>query len=263
MGIFLSVREVATGYDKRKVLHGASVHTLKPGTMTGLLSPSAASESTLMTALAEIRKLMSGKIMLTRDSEQVIGSKLYDIIGYIPQDLPASASLTTFEPVLVSRRYAGRLRVHGSEIKHTTAALRKADIRRLAGRLVDELSDDQHQLVAVTQVFICGPEVILLNESISALDLRHQMEPLQLVRAKVTSRDPLALVAIYDLNLAARCYGELIVLYNGRVVTQGSPVDVLAPDLLTRVYGIQARVLDDEDMLIVCPTEEGQVSETA
>ena len=104
---------------------------------------------------------------------------------------------------------------------------------------------------------------MLLDEPTSALDLRHQVELLKLVRAEVASRSSLALVAIHDLNLAARYCDELVMLHDGHVVAQGSPADVLAPDLLARVYGIRARVLDDEGVPVVCPIEEDQVSEAA
>ncbi|MFW2210540.1 ABC transporter ATP-binding protein [Corynebacterium amycolatum] len=263
MGVFLDVNEVAAGYGKRKVLRGASMRTLKPGTVTGLLGPNAAGKSTLMTTLAGIRKPMSGEIVLTRDTERVIGSELRDVVGYVPQDLPASASLTAFESVLVSGRRAGRLRVRGSEIEHTAAVLRKVGIEHLADRFVGELSGGQRQLVAVAQMFVRDPEVMLLDEPTSALDLRHQVELLQLVRAEVASRSSLALVAIHDLNLAARYCDELVMLHDGHVVAQGSPADVLTPDLLARVYGIRARVLSDGGVPVVCPIEEDQVSEAA
>ncbi|MBC6831886.1 ATP-binding protein [Corynebacterium sp. LK29] len=263
MGVFLDVNEVAAGYGKRKVLRGASMRTLKPGTVTGLLGPNAAGKSTLMTTLAGIRKPMAGEIALTRDNERVVGSELRDVVGYVPQDLPASASLTAFESVLVSDRRAGRLRVRGSEIEHTAAVLRKVGIEHLADRFVGELSGGQRQLVAVAQMFVRDPEVMLLDEPTSALDLRHQVELLQLVRAEVASRSSLALVAIHDLNLAARYCDELVMLHDGHVVAQGSPADVLTPDLLARVYGIRARVLNDGGVPVVCPIEEDQVSEAA
>ena len=263
MGVFLDVNDVAAGYGKRKVLRGVSIRTLKPGTVTGLLGPNAAGKSTLMTTLAGIRKPMSGEIVLTRDNERVIGSELREVVGYVPQDLPASASLTAFESVLVSGRRAGRLRVRGSEIEHTAVALRKVGIEHLADRFVGELSGGQRQLVAVAQMFVRDPEIMLLDEPTSALDLRHQVELLKLVRAEVASRSSLALVAIHDLNLAARYCDELVMLHDGHVVAQGSPVDVLTPDLLARVYGIRARVLDDEGVPVVCLIEEDQVSEAA
>lgn len=263
VGVFLDVNEVVAGYGKRKVLRGASVRTLKPGTVTGLLGPNAAGKSTLMTTLAGIRKPMAGEIALTRDNERVVGSELRDVVGYVPQDLPASASLTAFESVLVSGRRAGRLRVRGSEIEHTAAVLRKVGIEHLADRFVGELSGGQRQLVAVAQMFVRDPEVMLLDEPTSALDLRHQVELLQLVRAEVASRSSLALVAIHDLNLAARYCDELVMLHDGHVVAQGSPADVLTPDLLARVYGIRARVLNDGGVPVVCPIEEDQVSEAA
>lgn len=263
MSVILDVNDIAAGYGKRKVLRGASIRTLKPGTVTGLLGPNAAGKSTLMTTLAGIRKPMSGEIAVTRGNECIAGSELRDVVGYVPQDLPASASLTAFESVLVSGRRAGRLRVRGSEIEHTAAVLRKVGIEHLADRFVGELSGGQRQLVAVAQMFVREPEIMLLDEPTSALDLRHQVELLQLIRAEVASRSSLALVAIHDLNLAARYCDELVMLHDGHVVAQGSPADVLTPDLLARAYGLRARVLDDGGVPVVCPIEEETVSEAA
>lgn len=256
MSVVLNVNDVVAGYGRRQVLQGASLSTLKPGTVTGLLGPNAAGKSTLMTTLAGIRKPMSGEIAVTRDDERITGSDLRNVVGYVPQDLPSGASLTAFESVLVSGRRAGRLRVRGTEIEHTAAILRKVGIEHLADRYVGELSGGQRQLVAVAQMLVRDPEVMLLDEPTSALDLRHQVELLQLIRAEVSSRSCLALVAIHDLNLAARYCDEVVVLADGHVVAQGTPADVLTPELLARAYGIRARVLDDGGVPVVCPVAE-------
>lgn len=94
---------------------------------------------------------------------------------------------------------------------------------------------------------------MLLDEPTSALDLRHQIELLQIIRQEVAGTDRLALVAIHDLNLAARFCDELVVMKNGRVLAQDEPVAVLTPDLLEEVYEVRARVLDDAGVPVVCP----------
>ena len=94
---------------------------------------------------------------------------------------------------------------------------------------------------------------MLLDEPTSALDLRHQVELLQLICNEVRGTDRVALVAIHDLNLAARYCDELLVLKAGRLVGQDTPPAVLTPDLLEDVYGFRARVLDDAGVPVVCP----------
>nr|WP_120491337.1 ABC transporter ATP-binding protein [Corynebacterium lactis] len=264
MSVFLEVRDVCAGYGRRQVLRGASISRLEPGTVTGLLGPNAAGKSTLMTTIVGIRKPSSGEIVVGRSgggAEQVsriTGPELRDTVGYVPQDLPSSAALTAFESVLVSGRRGASsgLRVRSEALEHTASVLRKVGIEHLAERYVGELSGGQRQLVAVAQMLVRDPEVMLLDEPTSALDLRHQVELLQLIRAEVSERSSLALVAIHDLNLAARYCDQVVVLSGGRVAAQGSPAEVLTPDLLQETYGLRARVLDDDGVPVICPVAE-------
>lgn len=271
MSVFLDVRDVHAGYGKRKVLLGASISRLAPGTVTGLLGPNAAGKSTLMTTIAGIRNPSGGEVAVSRaeatvagdeQAKALAGAELRDAVGYVPQDLPSTASLTAFESVFVSGRRAGSasgggiFRQRSGCLEQTAAALRKVGIEHLADRFVGELSGGQRQLVAVAQMLVRNPEVMLLDEPTSALDLRHQVELLQLIRAEVAQRSCLALVAIHDLNLAARYCDQVVVLSAGRVLAQGSPAQVLTPNLLQEAYGLRARVLDDDGVPVICPIAE-------
>ena len=138
--------------------------------------------------------------------------------------------------------------------------LERLGITHLASRYVHELSGGQRQLVAVGQMLVREPEVLLLDEPTSALDLRHQVELLQLIRREVSHNDSIALIAIHDLNLAARYCDQLIVLHRGRLMAQGQPSEVLTPGLLEEVYGLRAKVLDDSGTPVICPVEESAPS---
>lgn len=119
--------------------------------------------------------------------------------------------------------------------------------------MISDMSGGQRQLVAVAQMLVRSPRIMLLDEPTSALDLRHQVELLQIIQDEVRGDDRQALVALHDLNLAARFCDELLVIKDGQAIAKGTPAEVLTPDLLERVYGISARIINDAGVPIVCP----------
>ena len=241
----LHISDIHVSYGKHEVLRGVNARPLQDGTVTGLLGPNAAGKSTLVKTLAGKRELR-------------------DVVGYVPQDLLTSASLTAFESVLVStkRAHGLRMRVVDDSLDLAAQVMQRLGIAHLADRYVGELSGGQRQLVAVAQMLVRQPEILLRDEPTSALDLRHQVELLQLVREEVAGGKAVALVALHDLNLAARYCDELLVINDGVVCAQGRPADVLTPDLLQEVYGLRARVLDDAGTPIVCPVAAAEVTAT-
>lgn len=256
----LSIKDLHVSYGRFEVLKGLDVKKLGPGTVTGLLGPNACGKSTLVKTIAGIKKSESGECRIISQGKVVPPNNLRHVIGYVPQDLLTSASLTAFESIVVSSRRTvvsrfSRVSQHDSLIK-AAEVMERLGITGLASRYISELSGGQRQLVAVGQMLVREPEVLLLDEPTSALDLRHQVELLQLIRNEVDNHNSLALIAIHDLNLAARYCDTVVVMKNGITYAQGLPAEVLTPDMLETVYGIRARVIDDQGTPVVCPVAD-------
>lgn len=259
----LALEDIHVHYGKHSVLKGVSATGFTPGSITGLLGPNAAGKSTLVKTIAGIQGASSGTCHITHNGEALTGSARREAIGYVPQDPLSSASLTAFESILVAARRSSSAQVNINGTSPAKAAQERAaavmdrlGITHLASRHVHQLSGGQRQLVAVGQMLVREPEVLLLDEPTSALDLRHQVELLQLIGREVRRNDSVALIAIHDLNLAARYCDRLIVLHQGCLKAQGQPAEVLTPDLLEEVYGLRAKVLDDDGTPVICPVEE-------
>ncbi|ARB88468.1 ABC transporter ATP-binding protein [Corynebacterium diphtheriae] len=252
MSLSISDLRVSYGHGPRMrhILNGVSFGPVPLGTVTGLLGPNAAGKSTLIKAIAGLKATSGGTRTIMSKGAEVPHHELRNVVGYVPQDLLTSASLTAFESILVSARKGY------DPLLSSGAVMERLGITALADRYVSELSGGQRQLVAVAQMLVRQPEVLLLDEPTSALDLRHQVELLKLLRAEVNSRDCLAVVALHDLNLAARYCDHLVVLSGGHVIAEGAPTQVLTSDLLEQVYGLRARVLDDAGVPVVCPVED-------
>ncbi|MCQ4616393.1 ABC transporter ATP-binding protein [Corynebacterium sp. CCUG 18816] len=235
--------DLNVAYGRTPILHDMTFRLGTPGAVTGLLGPNAAGKSTLVKTIAGLKTPTSGTVTTTCEP--------YDV-GYVPQDLLTSASLTAFESIVVAAKAGGAVT---NPLEATAAMMDRLGILHISDRMVCHMSGGQRQLVGVAQMLVREPQLLLLDEPTSALDLHHQVSLLTIIRNIVADTERQAVVAIHDLNLAARYCDELLVMKAGRVVTHGEPLEVLTPELLQEVYGIEARVLYDpvSGAPVICP----------
>lgn len=247
----ISAEHLTVGYGRTTIIDDMTFGPLEEGKVVGLIGPNAAGKSTLVKTIAGIKKPSQGTCSIVVDGREVTGKSRTTAIGYVPQDMLTTASLTAFESIMVSAKRRGAADI--DPVAATADIMERLNITHLADRMVSDMSGGQRQLVGVAQMLVRCPSVLLLDEPTSALDLRHQVHLLDIIRNEVAGTDRQALVAIHDLNLAARFCDELLVVKSGRVVAHDVPSAVLNPALLSAVYGINARVLDDAGVPVICP----------
>ena len=247
----LMLDNLTFSYGRRAVLKGVDA-SWETGQMVGLLGPNGAGKSTLVTCVAQLRRYL-GEVTF----EGHRGRDLRGMIGYMPQGLPGDAALTALESVLTASRRGMTWHTSRADIDLAWGALDELGVAELADRPLGQLSGGQRQLVALAQTLVREPGLILLDEPTSALDLRRQVSVLSHVR-RICHRDTgrLAVVALHDLNLAARFCDRLAVLAGGTVLAEGPPAEVLQPDTLAEVYGLRVRIVPDGDHVMVAPETE-------
>ena len=168
-------------------------------------------------------------------------------ICYMPQDTAANAVLTVFESILLAGRGgSGGWRVSDSdsdsELARIDEIIALLNIAPLAFRNLGELSGGQRQLVSLAQVLIRQPDVLLMDEPSSALDLHRQVEVLELVRELASESNMVVIAALHDLNQALRDCAQTLVLADGQLQAAGETTDVVTEDMLARVYAVRARI---------------------
>lgn len=164
-------------YGRRHVLDGVSLGPLERGTVTGLLGPNGAGKSTLIKTIAGLKTPTLGEVIISDDGRHISGTQLRNVVGYLPQDVLATASLTVLESVLTSARSRSK-----TTVERAANLLERIGIAHIAHRFISQLSGGQRQLVALAQMVVRDPQVLLLDEPTSALDLHNQIEVLRLVR---------------------------------------------------------------------------------
>lgn len=166
-------------------------------------------------------------------------------IGYMPQDTAVEASLTALEVVLLGRMDGLGLHV-GDELLHEAAGtMEMLGIAHLAHQDVMNLSGGQRQLVMFAQVMMRRPEILLLDEPVSALDMHHQINLLERVVQYTREQQLTTLMILHDLSLAAQFSDGIVLLGGGKVHAQGAPQDVLEAGLISELYRVDVELLYD------------------
>ncbi len=236
------IRGARSRYAMRTILDGVDL-TVGAGQLVGLLGPNGSGKSTLLRAVCRIHRVTDGSFRLGgTDLHRLSPRARARVLAYVPQGTPGPFSLTVTEAVMLGRTPHLGLRPTRTDVARVRAVLGLLDLTDLADRHVDELSGGQAQRVLIARALAQEPTVLLLDEPTSALDLRHQVETLHLVRALTERRRLHTLMAIHDLNLAARYCHRVAFLHEGRIVACGPPTEVYRPELIERVYGLPVEI---------------------
>ena len=245
----LYIHDLSVRYDKRQVLTALEAGPLPRGQITALLGPNGSGKSTLLRALAGLTRVHAGSLSLDGEALALsAGSARSHSVVYLPQALPAGVRLQVLESVLVAcratRGYAGSLgrSPHGDDLAHAHSVLRRLGIENLAARSLDELSGGQRQLVGIAQALVRDPQVLLLDEPLSALDLNHQFHVMQVLREVTRESRIVTVVVLHDINAAMRACERAMLLHEGRIVRFGPPSEVVTPATLSQVFGVAARI---------------------
>lgn len=237
-----ALTQISAGYARRPVLHGIDLPAVPGGTLVAVLGPNAVGKSTLLKAIAGLRPAQGNITLDGQDLRALTTRERMRRVGYLPQTLPQATSLVAYE-ILDSGLRASRPEWPAAQreaaIEQVLASL---DLAPLALRRLDELSGGQRQMVGLAQVIARAPRLLLLDEPTSALDLRWQLQVLQAVHQLARQQGLVVLAALHDLNLALRFCQQVLVLGAGRAQAVGAPAQVLTPELLARVWGVQARL---------------------
>lgn len=218
-----------------------------PGEILGILGPNASGKTTLLGALQGILKPQKGKVLLGgQEIGRMTRRQVARSLAVVPQEMPVPHSLTVLEVALMGRHpHLGFMGFEGPE-DHRIAmgSLERAGCAHLAHRDINELSGGERQRVLMARALAQKPRILLLDEPTAYLDLKHQVELVELL-GRLHREERLTVVWVsHDLNLASLICHRLLLLKEGRVRALGSPDEVLTGEIISEVYG--ARVLVDQ-----------------
>jgi iron complex transport system ATP-binding protein len=244
----IDATDLRFSYGSRTVIEGISV-AAQPGEFICIVGPNGSGKSTLL-------KLLLGHLHPHSGTIQLNGQNLHSLppatiarhLALVPQSGTIGFSYTVEQVVLMARwpwRSKGLAGTLGFETPHdlelTRDALAAMDITALAHRPVTELSGGERQRVLVARALTQQTPAILLDEPTSAMDIRHQLQMLAILREQVRTQNKLVICVTHDLNLAAEWADRTILMDAGRIIADGPTPTVIRPDLLEKVYGVRVQ----------------------
>jgi iron complex transport system ATP-binding protein len=241
----LKIENLSVSYGARRVLHEVSL-TVENGEVLALIGPNGAGKSTLVRAVSGVVPAQGGSArkngtnLLTAPA-----SERARIISVVPQVASLPPAFTVWETVLLGRtpylNFLGQVSPADEDIARQS--LQRVDALDLIDRRVGELSGGEQQRVLLARALAQSTPILLLDEPTSHLDLHHQVGLLELVRALAHDDGLAVLIALHDLNLAARYADRIALMVDGRVKAMGSPSEVLLPELISDAYHLPVQVI--------------------
>ncbi|WBQ06647.1 ABC transporter ATP-binding protein [Kribbella sp. CA-293567] len=240
--------ELCLGYHGKQVVDGASLEIAAAG-VTALVGPNGSGKSTLLRALARLHKPDAGEIAFPGgESALALSSKDFARrVTLLSQSRPTPNGVSVRDVVGYGRHpYRGRWRHDDPDGNRAIShAMDVTGVTSMAERSVDELSGGELQRVWLATCLAQDTGVLLLDEPTTFLDLRYQIEILDLMRDLADDHGVAVGVVLHDLNQAAAVADRIALLDRGRIRAAGTPAEVLRADALSETYGIRIEVSTD------------------
>jgi iron complex transport system ATP-binding protein len=225
---------------------------MEPGQILGVLGVNGAGKSTLLKCINRILRPQMGTVLLSET--EILSLKRNAIakrIGYVPQRYDQE-SLTIFDAVLLGRKPHMKWGPTSHDISVVENVLQVMGLAEHSLRPVKTLSGGQAQKVVIARALAQEPEVLLLDEPTSNLDVRNQLEVMGLVMEAVKHRGVCAMIAIHDLNLALRFADTVLFLKQGQVYAIENR-ESITPEVIQEVYGVTALIKEVAGHSVVVP----------
>lgn len=245
----LQLQDVSFAYQEDSVIKQVSLD-VHPGEFTGILGPNGSGKSTLLKLMGGLLKKDSGKVLF-RETElsQYTRKRLAQSIAWIPQEHPMVFPFQVSEIVLMGRHpYLSPFTFESEQdFEIASRAMEITATTHLSGRSFNEVSGGEKQRVVIASALAQEPEIMLLDEPTAALDIKYQLEVLNILKHLNEKNGMTLLLAMHDLHLASKFCQRLILINEGQIVKDGTPAEVLQKEVLEKVYDVRIKLFRDHE----------------
>jgi iron complex transport system ATP-binding protein len=243
----ISLKGVTAGYGRDRAIVEAIDLEIATGEVTVLIGPNGCGKSTLLKTIGRLLRPRAGSIhvddldVLRNDPKRVART-----IAYLPQSPVVPSAITVEQLVGYGRAPHQSLLGFKSarDIELIDQAIAITGIGELRAKPVSELSGGQRQRAFIAMALAQDTPYVMLDEPTTFLDIRHQVETLELVR-QLHDAGRTSIVVLHDIAQAGRYGDRLVVMHRGRIHTQGRPAEVVTAEMVRAVYGLDCRIYPD------------------
>lgn len=243
----LTAEGLSVAFGERQILQSLDL-CIQPGKITAVVGANGSGKSTLLRTLSRLIRPQTGIVTLNGESiHRIPSKKLARKVGLLPQGPTAPEGIVVAD--LVGR---GRTPHQGAfsawsrrDYEVVAESLEAAGVSDLADRSMDELSGGQRQRAWIAMALAQEPDILMLDEPTTFLDIAHQVEVLDLLSDLNHHRGTTIIMVLHDLNLAARYAHNLVAMSDGKIHRSGPPQVVVTESLVHEVFGLDAQIIAD------------------
>ncbi len=226
------------------VLHHLD-YNLEGSGLVCIIGPNGVGKSTMIRCINKLLKPTDGVVYVNgRNVQDYKLKEMAQFMGYVPASNTDTFSMTVLDTILMGRHPHQKVHASREDLHVAYEVMKRLNILHLAMRNFDELSAGQHQKVAIARGLAQEPKVLILDEPTSNLDIRHQMQTIDILRKLAVEDDVLVLMISHDLNLASMYADKVIVMSTPGVIYRiGTPEEVITKDVIRYVYGVDSEIV--------------------
>jgi len=237
----LSAENLTVGYDKRTVVSGIDIKALK-GQVICLLGTNGAGKSTVLRTLSGLLAPVSGAVYVGGENVREINGKvLARRLSLVLTEQPAPSLTTVYELTAMGRTpytdFLGRLSDDDRRI--IEEALAQTGSLPLKERFFGELSDGEKQKVMISRALAQQPELIILDEPTSHLDIKHKIEIMRILQRLANEKGITCVLSLHDIDIALKCCSAVMLVKDGKIAACGAPEDISKNGMIDELYGIE------------------------
>jgi iron complex transport system ATP-binding protein len=250
----IEVNNISFGYSDSLILHNLECR-FESGGFYAVIGPNGSGKSTFVRLLSRLLIPDSGQISLNGQKLKNYSRRfLARHVGYVPQSGESAGTATVFDTILLGRKPHLNWGPGRKDIRLTEEIIHEFSLEHLALRLTSELSGGELQRVHIARALVQQPDVLILDEPTSSLDLKHQIEVMKLLKS-ISQKKITVIVAIHDLNLALRYAQQFVLLKNGRIISMGDETIISEQNLKT-LYDVDVQKIKSGGQSYILPNLE-------
>lgn len=243
----LNTEDLTIGYAEHTIVNGLNL-SIPTGKITALVGANGSGKSTILKTMARIMKPKSGSVMLDGKSIHNFSTKeVARQLAILPQNPTAPDGLTVSELISYGRfpHQKGLGTMTAEDRSIIAKAISVTGMEPFQDRPIDRLSGGQRQRAWIAMALAQETDILFLDEPTTFLDMAHQLEVLQLLQKLNEEEGRTIVMVVHDLNHASRYAQHMVAIKSGNVISEGTPNEVMTPEVLREVFGIEADIVPD------------------
>ena len=243
----LATRDLTLGYARQTIIEQLALQ-LPPGKVSVLIGSNGCGKSTLLKALARLLAPRAGAVVLNgQDIRERPTAQVARELAILPQTPQAPEGISVRQLVALGRHphQSWWQQWSPEDEAKVERAMALTGVATLADRPVDDLSGGQRQRVWIAMTLAQDTDLLLLDEPTTYLDLAHQIDILDLLRALNREQCKTVIMVLHDLNLASRYADHMVAVHRRTAYAQGAPAQILNEALVREVFGLECRIIAD------------------